>query len=85
MAIGLISQLNLIDGTTLGLLNLVWGFQQPVKIGDTVSARVAVTEKRASKKPGSGVLTLQCEVMNQRREIVQVGTITLLMRTRDEP
>ena len=57
----------------------------PVKIGDTVSARVTVTDKRAAKRPGSGVLTLQCEVLNQRREIVQVGTITLLMRMRDEP
>jgi acyl dehydratase len=85
MAIGLMAQLNLIDGTALGLLNLGWDFQQPVKIGDTVSAKVTVTEKRAAKKPGSGVLRLQCEVLNQRRETVQVGTVTLLMKMRGEP
>ena len=82
MAIGLISQLNLIDGTALGLLNLGWDFKGPVRIGDTVSARVTATDKRAAKKPGSGVLTLRVEVMNQRQEVVQVGTATLLMQTR---
>ena len=82
MAIGLISQLNLIDGTALGLLNLNWDFHGPVMIGDTISARATATEKRTSNKPGSGVLTLRVEVMNQRQEVVQVGTATLLMQTR---
>jgi acyl dehydratase len=51
-------------------------------IGDTISARATATEKRTSKKPGSGVLTLRFEVVNQRNETVQVGTATLLMKTR---
>jgi acyl dehydratase len=82
MAIGLISQLNLIDGTALGLLNLNWDFHGPVMIGDTISARATATEKRTSNKPGSGVLSLRFEVVNQRNETVQVGTAKLLMKTR---
>jgi acyl dehydratase len=79
-AIGLMSQLNLIDGTTLGLLNIGWDFQRPVHIGDTITARVTPLEKRNASKPDRGVLKLGFEVFNQRAERVQSGTMTLLMR-----
>src|SRR3954464_16004523 len=82
MAIGLVSQLNLIDGTALGLLNLAWDFKGPVKIGDTITARVTAIENRSAKNPGSGVLSLRIEVTNQRQEVVQVGTAMLLMKRR---
>lgn len=82
MAIGLMSQLNLIDGTALALLNLTWDFSGPVKIGDTIHARVTCTEARTSKKPGRGVVTLRLSVVNQRSETVQLGTMTLLMKCR---
>jgi len=83
MAIGLMSQLNLIDGTALGLLNLHWDFSGPVKIGDTIHAEVTCTGARPSKRPDRGVVTLRLAVVNQRGETVQVGTMTLLMKTRE--
>jgi acyl dehydratase len=82
MAIGLMAQLNLIDGTALALLDLTWEFKAPVKIGDTVHARVTPTAKKPTRKPGRGILVLRFEVENQRGEIVQVGSITLLMKMR---
>ena len=82
MAIGLMAQLNLIDGTALALLDLTWQFNAPVKLGDTIRARVTPVAKRASRKPDRGVLTLRFEVDNQRGERVQTGSITLLMKTR---
>lgn len=81
-AIGLMSQLNWIDGTALGLLDLSWQFHAPVKLGDTVSANVTPLEARPSGKPGRGVVKIGFEVLNQREEIVQVGSITLLMQLR---
>ena len=69
-AIGLMSQLNWIDGTALGLLGLSWEFQGPVKLGDTVSADVTPLEARPSKTAGRGVLKLGFEVLNQRKEEV---------------
>ena len=81
-AIGLMSQLNWIDGTALGLLSVSWDFQAPVKCGDTISARVTPLEARPSKAPGRGVLKLGFEVVNQNDEVVQVGSIVLLMRCR---
>ena len=80
MAIGLMSQLNLIDGTALALLNINWDFQAPVRIGDTVHARVTPTERKPTRDPSCGIITLRFEVMNQRDDTVQVGTITLLMK-----
>jgi acyl dehydratase len=80
MAIGLMSQLNLIDGTAMALLNLNWDFSGPVRIGDTIHARVTPVAKRPSSKPGRGTVTLRFEVVNQRAETVQIGTITLLVQ-----
>ena len=81
-AIGLMSQMNWIDGTALGLLSVAWDFQGPVKFGDTVCAKVTPLEARPSKTAGRGVLKLGFEVINQHEETVQTGSITLLMRTR---
>jgi acyl dehydratase len=80
MAIGLMSQLNLIDGTALALLNINWDFQAPVRIGDTIHARVTPTQKAPTRTAGRGTVTLRFEVMNQRDEPVQTGTIMLLMK-----
>lgn len=82
VAIGLMSQLNMIDGTALGLLEIGWTFSAPVKIGDTVRARVVPRSARPTREPGRGVVKLGLEVLNQRDEIVQEGTITLMMRAR---
>jgi len=82
IAIGLMSQQNLIDGTAMALLNLAWDFSGPVKIGDTIHAEVTCTEARVSaNKPDRGVVTLRLAVLNQRGEIVQVGHMKLLMKT----
>lgn len=81
-AIGLMSQLNWIDGTAMGLLGVTWDFKAPVKIGDTIYADVTPLEARPTKTPGRGVVKIGFEVRNQRNEIVQVGAITLLMQRR---
>lgn len=84
-AIGLMSQLNWIDGTALGLLGLAWDFHGPVKLGDTISAKVTPLEARPSRKPDRGVLKLGFAVVNQRDEVVETGSIVLLMRRRPDP
>ena len=82
VAIGLMSQLNWIDGTALGLLGLSWDFQAPVRLGDTIYARATPIEARPSRTRDRGVLKIGFEVINQRAEKVQSGTIVLLMRRR---
>lgn len=82
MAIGLMSQQNLIDATTMGLLDLHWTFTGPVKVGDTVHAVVTAVEKTPSRKPDRGIVTLRLEVHNQRGEHIQTGHLKLLMKRR---
>ena len=82
MAIGLMSQQNLIDGTTTGLLGLNWSFSGPVKIGDTIHARVSLVSKRPTRDPARGIVVLRLEVMNQAAKTVQIGEMTLMMMRR---
>ena len=44
-----------------------WNFKAPVFIGDTLTVRITVVDKHASKKPDRGVLTFHCEVLNVTR------------------
>jgi acyl dehydratase len=82
VAIGLMSQLNLIDGTAVALLEIGWTFAAPVRIGDTVRARVTPITARPTRDPSRGVVKLGFDVLNQRDEVVQSGFITLMMTTR---
>jgi acyl dehydratase len=82
MAIGLMSQQNLIDATTMGLLGLTWTFSAPVKIGDTIQARVTLASKRPTKDASRGIVVLHLSVTNQHREPVHAGEITLMMKRR---
>ena len=82
MAIGLLSQQNLIDGTAIGLLGLTWTFAAPVKIGDTIHARVTLASKRPTKDAARGVVVLRLDVLNQQGRNVQTGEMTLMMKRR---
>jgi acyl dehydratase len=83
MAFGLASRAGLMDGTVLGLLDIAWKFMQPVRPGDTISAVVTVLDKRPTKQPDRGVVTLQLDVLNQRGEVAQIGTAKVLVRRRE--
>lgn len=83
MAFGLASRAGLMDGTVLGLLEIAWTFKKPVRPGDTISAVVTVLDKRLTKQPDRGVVTLQLDVLNQRGEIAQVGRAKVLVRRKE--
>jgi acyl dehydratase len=82
MAIGLMSQQNLIDGTTTGLLGLNWSFSAPVAIGDTIHALVSLKNKRPTRDGTRGIVVLQLDVRNQAGKSVQLGEMTLMMLRR---
>jgi len=84
MAFGLASRTDLMDGTVLGLLDIAWTFKKPVRPGDTISAVVTVLDKRLTKQPNRGVVTLQLDVLNQRDEVAQVGTAKVLVRRKEK-
>jgi acyl dehydratase len=83
-AIGLLTQSGRLGENVIGLLNLNWDFSGPVRIGDTISARVTIAERRATRKPGRVVVVFAFEVLNQHQDVVQTGRMTVLMRDEGE-
>ncbi|MBS1869342.1 MAG: MaoC family dehydratase N-terminal domain-containing protein [Actinobacteria bacterium] len=68
----------------IGWMEVKRRFLAPVRPGDTVRARWTVDEARLSRsRPGTGVVTLAIEVVNQRDEVVQDGYDVLLVHTRE--
>ena len=83
MAMGLVNRLGLTDGTSLGFLSVEnWRFIAPVKIGDTITVRLKITEKRLSSKGGRGILKRTVTVLNQRGETTQEGTMVTMVMAR---
>jgi acyl dehydratase len=85
MAFGLASRADLMDGTALALLEIGWTFVKPVRPGDTISAIFTVLDKRETRAPDRGIVTLQIDVLNQHGEIAQTGTAKTLIRRQEAP
>ncbi len=83
VAVGLMAQMKLFDGTVIGLISMTWSFSKPVKIGDTVYAHVTPLEKRLSSKPGRGIVKLEILVKNQDDVEVCKGIHDVMVITRD--
>lgn len=83
MAIGLLTQLNVLGEAVVGLLNINWDFKGAVKIGDTIYATIHIGELRRTSKPGTGVVKFCFAVVNQRGEAIQDGSMTVLFRCRE--
>ena len=81
IATGLIFQLHLYDDTLIAFLGFdTLKFTKPVKIGDTVRARIEVLEKRESSKPDRGIMKRLLQVINQRDDVVQEGVQVFLLK-----
>ena len=77
MHTGLAYQLT--EESILAFLELTWQFKLPLYIGDTIHVVQVVKEMRESSKPDRGILTFEKEVINQKGEVVQTGTTTILI------
>lgn len=83
LAEGLVIQTGVIHGTGLAFLGADLRVVAPVYVGDTIEVEVEVTESRASKTPGRGVVTTTNRVRNQHGDEVLVYKPTRLVRGRD--
>jgi acyl dehydratase len=85
IAAGLLFQLHLYDDTLIAFLGFdSLRFTKPVKIGDTIHAKVKVLEKRETSRPDRGVMKRQLQVMNQRGEVVQEGIQAFLLKRKPQ-
>lgn len=80
IATGLTQRLGIFDGTAVALLGLEWQFKGPVRINDTVRFRMTIDSMRETSKGDRGIVVRRYEMLNQRNEIVQEGTITVMVK-----
>ncbi len=52
---------------------------KPIFIGDTIHALLTVSETKALPRIGAGALIAGIEVLNQTNEVLQRGTLNLLV------
>ena len=79
IASGLQARLGVLDGTVIAFLGLTWSFKGPVRAGDTIKLRMKTVEKRASSKPGRGVVKFALSVVNHRGDVVQEGEQVIML------
>lgn len=80
IGVGLIMRTGLLEGTVLAFREIQeWKFVKPVFIGDTIHAILTISETKALPRIGGGALIAQVEVRNQTDEVLQKGTLNLLM------
>jgi acyl dehydratase len=80
-ASGLVFQLHLYDDTIIAFLG--WDnlrFLGPIKMGDTIHAKITVMERRETSKPDRGILKRKMEIINQRGEVVQEGVQAFMIK-----
>lgn len=82
VASGLAWQTGLMEGTAEAFISLDWKFRAPIRLGDTVRVRMVATQKREMPHLNGGFVTIAAEMLNQRDEVVQKGTWTVLVRSR---
>jgi len=58
-------------------------FPKPVFIGDTITSRITIAEKRDHKRPTQGIVTERLAVTNQRGETVLACEHLLLVERRN--
>jgi len=73
---------SLTEQSILALLELSWQFKLPLYIGDTIHVEQVVREMREDEQKDRGILRFEKELINQRGEVVQTGTTTVLLAKR---
>lgn len=81
---GLMHRMGVFDGTALAALGIEeWHFKAPMFFGDTLRMRMTVTGIRWTSRGDRGVVQRHFELLNQRDEVVQEGTMNLMVKARN--
>lgn len=80
IATGLIMRTGFLEGTVLAFREIQdWKFVKPIFIGDTIHALLTVSEMKPLPRIGAGALIASVDVKNQNDEVIQKGTLNLLV------
>lgn len=81
-ALGMISQWEFRSRSVMAFMNLTWKFMKPVRINDTIHAKVSIFDKKDSKKQNRGIIVFELNVINQKDEVVAGGKLEELVMKR---
>ena len=85
IASGLAVQTGILEGTVIAFREIdQWKFSQPVFIGDTIHVVLEVTETKALRRLGGGLVVIKLSVLNQREETVMSGVWKTLIASKPE-
>ncbi|MDF1670059.1 MAG: MaoC/PaaZ C-terminal domain-containing protein [Roseovarius sp.] len=84
IATGLTQRMGIFDGSALALLGLQWDFKGPVYINDTIHLKMTIESLRLTSKGDRGIVGRRYDMINQKDEIVQTGTINVMIRTKPQ-
>jgi acyl dehydratase len=73
----------LTEESLIALLEMTWQFKEPIFIGDTIRVEQSVKEMRPTGAGDRGILTFEKNVLNQKGDIVQTGTTTILLKHKE--
>ena len=80
-AIGMATHTGIFGERVIAALNINWDFVGVVKLGDTVHSVVTIEAVRPTSKPGRSVATYAFSVRNQRDEVIQKGSMKVLVKS----
>lgn len=81
ISFGLLSRLDLLDGTVIALRSIEWKFEAPVRIGDTISVVAEVIDAQPSRRATDrGNVSLEMKLLNQDNVLVQTGTAGVIVQ-----
>lgn len=84
IASGLIMRLGILEETALAFREIEsWKFSLPVYLGDTIRVRATVTNTKAMRRLGGGLVSVKVEILKQDDKVVQRGTWGVLVKGRD--
>lgn len=85
IAVALATRLGFLEDTLLAFREIDdWKFSLPIYLGDTIRARITVSETRAVPRLKGGLVSLQVEILNQKDQIIQHGIWRVLMKNREQ-
>jgi acyl dehydratase len=83
---GLVARTGLFDGSAIALLGIEeWRFAQPVRLGDTVHARLEVVGKRLLSDGVRGVLDRRFDLLLDDGSVAQSGRMPVLLHVHRKP
>jgi len=71
--------------TALAFLNMEFDIRKPVFVGDTIHVECEVIEARRSRsRPGRGLVRTECNIINQKGEVVITYKPLRMVKCRDD-